>query len=785
MYIGVLKYKEKFTFTHTNSDVPFPPSAISDNTFHWNWQELFDTGVDISFELKREAYIGAVSFTLSEASASGIAILVDGNAAGLRETSVGELIGGNISIPVGVQGKRITIRIYADFNDVDIKDVEVLGAYCDRTPLIWPSPKKLSAEKETVKIAEVKASGNDADEIFAAEFLCESLTEKLSEWKDDCGVTVVFKKADYDGERYTVECLNNTVVVSGGKRISLLYGANIISSLTDREGFHPIDIDDFPSAKLRGFHFGLPHRDKIEFTKKLLRYVLLPMRYNVVFLEFAGGMRFDRHPEISEGWISAAENAKAGKQPFMPHSDKVSRWSLLEKEDVRRLVTYVKDLGFALIPEVQSLAHVQYITYAHPEIAELDETVVEVDVREGADARPESFYAHSYCPSNPKSYEIIYDIIDEIIEVTEPTEYVHIGHDEVYQIGLCEKCREKNLSDLFRDHVLALHGYLRKKGLKTMMWSDMLHPAPVTNYLTWKASRALPRDIIMLDFIWYFHPDKDIEDDLLSLGYKVAVGNLYSSHYTRFNSRIKKHGMVGGEISSWLITDEDILARNGKLWDIMYLSEMLWNTDGYDERNRKTYNRIISKYIQPEVRDKMRGKYVRGEYSEMRFEVIGDASSLPRELCEFCPEAKWADGMRITVNGKYDRLVFEHATLNPAPRIVWKPNCLIGSYVIEYEDGETAFANVAYGDSVLTYKSGYAIPKHQQYYRHFGYVGTWFSDPTREGKNDRGEDMTIFGYIWENPHPEKEIKKITYKSTADDYCRLAIVGVKGLKANEH
>ena len=49
----------------------------------------------------------------------------------------------------------------------------------------------------------------------------------------------------------------------------------------------------------------------------------------------------------------------------------------------------------------------------------------------------------------------------------------------------------------------------------------------------------------------------------------------------------------------WLIADEDILAKNGKLWDVIYLSEMLWNTDGYDETNRKAYNKILSKYIQP------------------------------------------------------------------------------------------------------------------------------------------------------------------------------------------
>lgn len=786
MHIGILKYKELFTFSHINSNILFPPSSKENGAFCWSWQELFDTGVDVSFELEKDSYIGAVCFSVPKKSLAGVTVLVDGKAAGLRESPMGELFGEEVCIAVGVRGKSITLRLFSDFQDIKLRDITVLGAYDYNEPFLWPSPRTIEFTGNTVRIAKIESATDDPDEIFAKEFLYEGLREKLGAFESEEGVTVLIEKAELDGERYTVAQSENTITLSGAKRISLLYATNAFISLTDNSGFHVAEIDDSPSAKLRGFHFGLPHRDKIEFTRRLLRYVLLPMRYNVIFLEFAGGMRFDRHPEISEGWLLAAENAKAKKQPFMPHSDKVSRWSLLEKEEVRQLVSYAKELGFALIPEVQSLAHVQYITYAHPEIAELDEKTVEVDVREGADARPEAFYAHSYCPSNPKSYEIIYDIIDEIIEITEPSGYVHIGHDEVYQIGLCERCRQKDPSDLFCDHVTALHAYLAKKGLKTMMWSDMLHPAPVTDYPTWRAACKLPRDIVMLDFIWYFHPDKDIEDDLLPLGYKVAVGNLYSSHYTRFNSRIKKRGMIGGEISSWLITDEDILARNGKLWDLMYLSEMLWNTDGYDERNRRTYNEIISKHVQPEVRDRVREKFVPEGYGETSFKTSGNAASIPRELTELLPHARWADGIDIDIGEcqKYDRLIFEHTTLNSAPRIVWKENTYVGSYIIEYEDGTSAEARVCYGDGVTCYKDGYAIPKHQQYYRHFGYVGTWFADPVYEGKNERGDDVTVLGYVWENPYPEKRITRITYKKAKDDYCCLIVAGVKGLRANK-
>src|SRR5690554_7996773 len=93
-----------------------------------------------------------------------------------------------------------------------------------------------------------------------------------------------------------------------------------------------------------------------------------------------------------------------------------------------------------------------------------------------ADQPPSTFYHHSYCPLHDKSYEIIYDIIDEIIEVTKPERYVHMGHDEIYQIGLCSRCKGKDHAELYAKHVTSMHDYLKKKGYGMMIWADMLHP---------------------------------------------------------------------------------------------------------------------------------------------------------------------------------------------------------------------------------------------------------------------------------------------------------------------
>ena len=165
MYIGSLKCNESFTFTHINSLVPFPPSKSDNRSFSWSWQELFDTGVDVSFELERCSYIGAVCFKVPERSLAGVSVIVDGKPSGLRESVAGELFGGEVSIAVGVRGKAITLRLFADFQDICLSDVDVLGAYGDEEPFLWPSPRSIVPIDKTLRIREIASATDDPDEV--------------------------------------------------------------------------------------------------------------------------------------------------------------------------------------------------------------------------------------------------------------------------------------------------------------------------------------------------------------------------------------------------------------------------------------------------------------------------------------------------------------------------------------------------------------------------------------------------------------------------------------------
>lgn len=779
MYIGVIEKKE-VKVCQIDSDVALETGAEIDGVAVWEWLKTFNVPFDVKIELAEPSYVGAVCPNISVGLVEHLEVIVDGEILGCHSAETGKLFGGEITIPVGVVTKELVLRVYPNMENVGISNIDVLGAHDDGNPMVWPTPKNIEFGNKTLHICEICAANNDVDEVYAAQFLKERLTEKFGDgfFKPD-GARVVFKKADYAGERYTAVAKQDEILLSGASRLTMLYAADTLVQVATHDGVPEFNCDDAPEKEMRGFHCGLPTPENFEFMRRFFRYVLLPLRFNVVFIQVSGGMEYKRHPEINEGYASASAKARAGEMPNFPHMDIIAEGTVLSQEQVREYISYARELGLEIVPEVQSLAHVQYITYAHPEIAEIDDTVTTIDDERAADAPPPPIFNHCYCPSLEESYRIIFDIIDEVIEVFEPDRYVHIGHDEVYKIGVCKRCRTKNPSDIFYEHVVRLHDYIAERGLLTTMWADMLHPAPTTAYLTAERRAELPKDILMLDFIWYFHFDKDIEDELLPHGYKVAIGNIYSSHFTRYKSRITKENMIGGQVSTWVGINEQVFAENGKMWDCMYLSEMLWNASKYDERNRTTLSHIIAHRVQPEMRDNLRGVYSVNGYTESEIALPKNKAKLPGAVSVVCPETLKYSGERINVGAKYDRIVFEHATDTVRARIVWRKIPTLGEYIVSYEDGSELLVPVKYANNILCYDYAYGEPLPHGYYRHNGYIGTWLMDPVACGCDYNGKPVNFGAFVWENPNPEKKIVSLSYRGAEGENIGLLIHSIKG------
>ena len=772
MHIGLIKSKEP-KFYLANTEIPYDPERDSQG-YVYRWGNLFDCLIDIKYKLEEPCYVGCIDLGIK--GAGEVNIFVDGVRAEVKDAEK--------PVHVNLYGQEITVRIRGDFKDVHFECAKIFGfSPDDKEPFILPQPKKLEYNDKRVRIGSLSASSVDA--LFVADFITDSLNERYESLPDGDGIELSFEiSPKYDEERYSILVTEAEATVTAGSKLALLWGACRVVDLWDGNTLPLICVDDHPDVPMRGFHMGLPRVDRIDFVKKLVRYVLLPYGYNHVILEFNGDMRYDRHPEITEKWIESEKLYREGKGPRVMHADIGAEGTALEKSDVREIVDAIESYGIEVIPEVQTLAHIEYITNAYPEFAELGKYIEENGKDRLAGIPHTHIPEHCYCPHNEKCMAIVHDIIDEVVEVVKPKRYVHIGHDEVYHLGLCEECKKKGAPAVYVEHVKHLYDYLKEKGLGTMLWSDMFH---TKMYYTGNrfdyVKRELPKDLVLLDFTWYFHLDSDIEDSLLPEGYRIMMGNLYSSHYPRFASRIKKDGMIGGEVSTWTAVSEEKFAGNGKFLDLPYTAEMLWNAYSYDERNRASYTTLIGQIIIPEMRDLMHGRYdlylaTDLDTAELVGSFNGRRDRIPEEL-EYLGLSE--PNGELSVNGRFDRLIFEHATLNPAPRICWQELYHVGDYTVHYEDGESVSVPVISSGGALYVNSHYGAPMPDNYYRHQGYVGTWFADPTYEYRTAEGKPILLLGQVWDNPHPEKTIANITYTPDKKDYAVLLSAGVLGIK----
>ena len=129
------------------------------------------------------------------------------------------------------------------------------------------------------------------------------------------------------------------------------------------------------------------------------------------------------------------------------------------------------------------------------------------------------------------------------------------------------------------------------------------------------------------------------------------------------------------------------------------------------------------------------------------------------------------------MGAKADRLVFLHTCSSDAP-----PRTPVGRYEVVYADGATSEVSVQYGWQLTEWNRRHAAPLAHSAHRHGGYVGTYPADPMWQGKTPAGEDVTLYGLEWVNPHPEAEIRAIRVcASDAASDAALMVVGITGVR----
>lgn len=79
------------------------------------------------------------------------------------------------------------------------------------------------------------------------------------------------------------------------------------------------------------------------------------------------------------------------------------------------------------------------------------------------------------------------DMAGEVMELHADSRYFHIGADETFHLGQCERCREfaekHGKSKLFVDYVNKVGEFIKSRGKTPILWYDYLtnYPKEVDN----------------------------------------------------------------------------------------------------------------------------------------------------------------------------------------------------------------------------------------------------------------------------------------------------------------
>lgn len=281
-------------------------------------------------------------------------------------------------------------------------------------------------------------------------------------------------------EGYRMNITGNAVVITAGSEAGLFYGCQTLEQLLEdardfKKAVPSCTITDYPVLAYRAVHIDVKHHlDSMNYyyqsIDRLARY-----KINAVVFEFEDKLRYERQPLVGG-----------------PLSISISEMAALTK--------YARDRYIEITPLVQGLGHASFI--------------LKHEANAGLRELPWNSWA--FCPLNEATYGVLFDLYRDAIKATPGSKYLHIGGDEIGNIGLCPRC--KPTAD--KEGMISLNLYWLKRvcafakennrvpvfwddmplqyaGLYKTTWSDEVTAAEATQ--AWQKGTPL-LDSLLVDF---------------------------------------------------------------------------------------------------------------------------------------------------------------------------------------------------------------------------------------------------------------------------------------------
>ncbi len=284
--------------------------------------------------------------------------------------------------------------------------------------------------------------------------------------------------------------------------------------------------------------------DLMKLSKKVP--ALAEQGINMIFLEVDYSFEFESHPELIYGE------------------------KYITRGGAKYFAKVCKKNGVRLIPQFQSFGHQSWAENTFSLLTKYPE----LDLTPGAYPGNEGIYCREWDPNNPKVNELVFPLIDEIVDAF-GADGIHVGMDEIFLISDSNAISTKDQNpgkvfakvvNEFREH------FVGEKGIEMFIWGDRLIDANVHKYGEWEASMnethtaidLIPKDIIICDWHYEPRPAYTSINMFLDKGFKVLPCSFRKTEgvesLVMYSYRIENKNMLGHMFTTWgHVKKEDLL----------------------------------------------------------------------------------------------------------------------------------------------------------------------------------------------------------------------------------
>ncbi|MEJ7588681.1 MAG: glycoside hydrolase family 20 zincin-like fold domain-containing protein [Ferruginibacter sp.] len=213
-------------------------------------------------------------------------------------------------------------------------------------------------------------------------------------------------------EGYILEGGNNRVTIEARDQAGLFYGCQTLLQLLEdahdqQVAIPAFRITDYPDIDYRAIHLDLKHHLDVSGYYYDMMDRLAAVKINAVIIEFEDKLRYKAAPLVAAG-------------------------NAISVEEFAAISRYAKDRNIEVSPLIQGLGHASFIL-KHEKYKELRDTL-------SSD--------WSFDPMNPQTYELQFSLYKDAIAATPYGKYLHVGGDEVGNLGMSELSKKSGLSPM-------------------------------------------------------------------------------------------------------------------------------------------------------------------------------------------------------------------------------------------------------------------------------------------------------------------------------------------------